>query len=253
MTTRALSIALYSDSKRLEEISSLFTRFVNAAEGLGLAVPDLSLLDRSFPETMIAGKLSFFFGCPGDAPVPPMTNASGAILGFPLASVRRLREVAPLDSGPTAEPAGTPGALMIENKETFYALAEKGDLRLDRTYNALLYIGGHPNRATAAMVSVLASSGFALYHSGDLDVEGILILQELAAIAGKPVTPVAMDGETFDRYRAYGRKLEASMLRRVSLISEATRCLPGIDCLIGRIESTGLGVEQEIIDMTSGG
>jgi hypothetical protein len=248
-TTRALSIALYSDSKRLEDISSIFMRFVNAAETAGLAVPDLSLLDRSFPETMIAGKLRFFFK-DQDA-LAPMTNAAGAILGFPLASVRRLREIAPLDLSPAAEPAGPPAALMIENKETFYALAEKGDLRLDRTYNALLYIGGYPNRAAGTMVSVLGASGFALYHSGDLDVEGILILQELAAIAGKPVTPVAMDGKTFDRYRAYGRKLEASMLRRVSLISEATRRLPGIACLIGRIESTGLGLEQEIIDMTS--
>jgi hypothetical protein len=254
-TTRALSIALYSDSKRLEDISSIFMRFVKAAEGLGLAVPDLSLLDRSFPETMIAGKLAFFFGGRGDAPSAPMTNAAGAILGFPLASIRRLREIAPLDLNPAAggPPAGPPAALMIENKETFYALAEKGDLRPDRTYDALLYIGGHPNRAAGAMVSVLAASGFALYHSGDLDVDGILILQELAAIAGKPVTPVAMDEKTFDRYRVYGRKLEASILRRISLISEATRRLPGIAGLIERIESTGLGVEQEIIDMTPGG
>jgi hypothetical protein len=251
MTTRALSIALYSDSKRLEDISSIFARFLNAAGSAGLAVPDISLLDRSFPDTMIAGKLRFFFRDKDAAP-PPMTNAAGAILGFPLTSVRRLREIAPLDP-PAADgrAAAPPAVLMIENKETFYVLAERDDLPLGRTYDALLYIGGHPNRAAGAMVSALAASGFAFYHAGDLDVEGILILQELAAIAGKPVTPVAMDGETFDRYKTYGRKLEASMLRRVSLISEATRRLPGIAGLIRRIESTGLGVEQEIIDMTA--
>jgi hypothetical protein len=252
MTTRALSIALYSDSKRLEEISSLFMRFLKDAETSGLAVPDLSLLDRSFPETMIAGKLRFFFRDKGSVPVPPMVNAAGAILGFPLAGVRGLREIAPLDA-PAADGrvANPPSVLMIENKETFYVLAEKDIFHFGRTYDVLLYIGGHPNRAAGAMVSVLAASGFAFYHSGDLDVEGILILQELAAIAGKPVTPAAMDAETFDRYGAYGRKLETSMLRRASLISEATRRLPGIAGLIRRIEATGLGVEQEIIDLTA--
>jgi hypothetical protein len=253
MTTRALSIALYSDSKRLEEVSSLFAQFLKSAENAGLAVPDLALLDRSFPETMIAGKLRFFFTGKGSASAPPMVNADGAIVGFPLASARRLREIAPLVSpaadGKTAYP---PSVLMIENKETFYVLAEKDELRFGRTYDALLYIGGHPNRAAGVMVSALAASGFVLYHSGDLDVEGILILQELAAIAGTTVTPVAMDAETFDRYRAHGRKLEASMLRRASLINEATRRLPGIAGLIRRIEATGLGVEQEIINSASG-
>jgi hypothetical protein len=207
-------------------------------------VPDLSLLDRSFPETMIAGKLHLFFRDKGGAALPPATNAAGAILGLPLASVRRISRIAPLDAGP-------PGALMIENKETFYALAEREDLPLGRTCQALLYVGGHPNRAVGALAAVLAASDFALYHAGDLDVEGILILQELAAIAGKPVTPVTMDGETFDRYRAYGRKLEASMLRRTSLINEETRRLPGIASLIQRIEQTGMGIEQEIINLAN--
>jgi hypothetical protein len=250
MTTRALSIALYSDSKRLEEVSSLFMRFLNAAEDQGLAVPDLSLLDRSFPEVMIAGKLKFVFNDREGGTCPPMENAAGAILGFPLASARRLREIAPLDSGFQAGDSGDPpAALTLENKETFYVLAEKEDFRVGRTYNALLYIGGHPNRAVGAMLPVLAASGFALYHAGDLDPEGILILQELSAMAGKTVTPVAMDGETFDTYKAYGRKLEASMLRRASLISAETRRLSGIADLIRRIEATGLGVEQEIIDV----
>ncbi|MDR0387825.1 MAG: DUF2220 family protein, partial [Treponema sp.] len=80
------------------------------------------------------------------------------------------------------------------------------------------------------------------------DIDGILILQELAAMAGKPVTPVRMDRETFEQYRCYGRRLEASMLRRASLITGATRNLEGIRGLIEVIEETGLGIEQEIID-----
>jgi hypothetical protein len=111
-----------------------------------------------------------------------------------------------------------------------------------------LYTAGHPNRAVRALLSVLAGSGFLFYHAGDLDIDGILILQELTDIAGKPVMPVKMDRKTFEQYRCHGRKLEASMLRRISLISEATRKLPGMMELIGLIEKTGLGVEQEIID-----
>jgi hypothetical protein len=198
---------------------------------------------------MIAGKLKFVFNEREGRACPPMENASGAILGFPLASARRLRDIAPLDPLPAGNGGDPPALLTLENKETFYVLAEKEDFRLGSTYNALLYIGGHPNRAVGAMLPVFAASGFALYHAGDLDPEGILILQELSAMAGKTVTPVAMDGETFDTYKAYGRKLEASMLRRASLISAETRRLPGIADLIRRIESTGLGVEQEIIDL----
>jgi hypothetical protein len=134
--------------------------------------------------------------------------------------------------------------LTVENKETFYALAGTPPVR----YDAVLYAGGHPNRAVRALVGVLAASGFAFYHAGDLDIDGILILQELAAMAGKPVTPVRMDSATFEQYRCYGRCLDASMLRRASLISGETRNLAGIGELIDLITETGLGVEQEIID-----
>jgi hypothetical protein len=98
------------------------------------------------------------------------------------------------------------------------------------------------------MVRAFAASGFSLYHAGDLDPDGILILQELAEAACSPVKPFYMDAATFDTYRDYGRKLEASMLRRISLIKPETLAIPGMASLVGRIQDTGLGVEQEIID-----
>jgi hypothetical protein len=187
---------------------------------------------------MIAGKLQFIFKDREE----PMINAAGTILGLPLSSIRRLTGIKPLSKiSPRA------AVLMIENKETFYALAERrGEILLQ--YDAFLYTAGHPNRAVAALVSVLAVSNFSFYHAGDLDVEGILILQELAAIAGKAVVPVCMDGKTFDEYRQFGRTLEKSMLRRAALINDAVRGLPGIADLIARIEQNRLGIEQEIID-----
>jgi hypothetical protein len=238
LTIRALSIALYADSKRLEEIVSLFARLLSAAESRGIPVPELSLLDRSFPETMITGKLRFFFAGEDGAEIPPMENTAGAVIGLPLASVTRILKITPL------EPCQSPSVLMVENKETFYTLAAA----LLPQYDAILYTAGHPNRAVRALTGVLANSGFSFCHAGDLDIDGILILQELTAMAGKPVKPVKMDGKTFEKYRCYGRSLEASMLRRAVLVNEQTRKIPGIAELISLIEETGLGVEQEIIN-----
>jgi hypothetical protein len=261
ITPRALSIRLYSDSKRLEALAALFAPVFSRAERRSITAPDFSALDRSFPETMIAGKLNFFFGnkTEGEYPMTAKTlrtpgaeagpaslaNPAGIILNLPLSSLRGLRRIVPADS--SAEKPTDPSALMIENKETFYALAENREQYFS-AYTAMLYTGGHPNRAVHTLLRALADSGFSLFHAGDLDVEGVLILQELTDMAGQPILPVRMDGPTFDRYRAYGRKLTPSMLGRASMISEATRRLPGITELLRRIGETSLGVEQEIID-----
>ena len=113
------------------------------------------------------------------------------------------------------------------------------------------------------MVTVFAKSGFTFYHSGDLDPDGILILQELqdivnnASIVGnadiadtavQTVTPVYIDASTFDRYLKHGRKLEPSMLQRIKLINDEIRALPGIAELIEKIEKSRKGIEQEIIE-----
>jgi hypothetical protein len=187
---------------------------------------------------MIAGKLRFFFAGEDGAEIPPMDNTAGAVIGLPLTSITGILKIAPL------EPYQTPSVLMVENKETFYTLAAA---MLPR-YNAILYTAGHPNRAVRALVGVLADSGFAFYHAGDLDIDGILILQELTAMAGKPVKPVKMDSKTFEQYRRYGRSLETSMLRRAALVNEETRKIPEITELVNLIEETGIGVEQEIIN-----
>ena len=243
ITTRALSTALYGDSKRLEALVSLFNPLFVRARRQGIALPDFSFLDRSYPETFIAGKITLYFGedsvPAGDA--PPLVNATGNILGLPLETILKLRRIQPY--------AGEAVVLMIENKETFFALSQSlPALRVLPGYSCFLYVGGHPNRAVRALVSLLAESGFSFFHAGDLDPDGILILQELAEIAGKPVRPLRMDTDTFDRYLEYGKKLEPSSLKRTALISEQTRSIPGMAELIRRIEETGLGVEQEIID-----
>ncbi|MDR0669216.1 MAG: DUF2220 family protein [Treponema sp.] len=235
LTTRALSTALYGDSKRLEFLLNLFNPLLARARRQGLIVPDFSLLDRSFPETFIAGNIALDFTDGHES-----IGLGGSILGLPLETILKLRCIRPIPLGEKAEEASV---LMIENKETFFALSES-----PRDHACFLYVGGHPNRAVRALVGLLAESGFVFYHAGDLDPDGILILQELTKIAGKNVAPLRMDLTTFDRYRGCARKLEPSVLRRTALIDETTRSIPGMAELIRRIEETGMGVEQEIID-----
>jgi hypothetical protein len=251
ITPRALSVALYGNSKRLEELTGLFGRILGRAERRGILTPDFSDLGRSFPDTLAAGRLVIRFG-PGEE---PLVNAGGYILGLPLITILKIGEItslrheAPESGAKKSHAKKNAGVLMIENKETFYALA--GDPQFLREFNCLLYTGGHPNGAVRALVSALAASGFDFFHAGDLDPDGILILQELAEITGKPVGPVRMDGPTFDRYAHCGRKLEPSMVSRVRLINESTRGLPGIGELIKKITEREIGIEQEIIDYRS--
>ena len=232
ITTRALSTALYGDSKRLEVLLSLFNPLLARARRRGIAVPDFSFLERAYPETYIAGKIALDFG---EVSVP----VNGILLGLPLATILKLRRIRPL--------SGEAAVLTIENKETFFTLSESLP-----GYACFLYAGGHINRAVGALVSLLAESGFSFSHAGDLDPDGILILQELAEIAGKPVKPLRMDADAFDNYLVCGKRLEPGTLRRTALISEKTRSIPGIAELVRRIEETGTGVEQEIIDYRSG-
>jgi hypothetical protein len=241
MTTRALSVSLYNDSKRMENILDLFGPALSRAQEQGVPLPDFSFLERSFPEALVSGKIRLEYL---DGDLPPLVNAAGLILGLPSESVREIRSVR------TIAEREAPGVLTVENKETFYALGDPlnygagGDLR----YDCLLYTGGYPNKAAAALIRILAASGFRFFHAGDLDPDGILILQNIMDIAGRPVSPLRMDAATFDRYLPLARPLNKVMLHHILKIRKDTRVIPELSALIRRIEETGRGVEQEIID-----
>jgi hypothetical protein len=243
MTTRSASILLYRDSKRLETVMDLFHPVLSLAERQGVPLPDFSFLERSFPETLLSGRISLEFKNGED----PLVNATGSILGLPFVSAREMQSVRALF------PRGEPRVLTIENKEVFYALS--GGLREGvgeiARYDCVLYTGGYPNQAAAALLRLMASSGFSFFHAGDLDPDGILILQHIMDIAGRPVSPLRMDAASFDRYLPWARPLADTVLRQVPRIRDDTRALPGLAELIRRIEETGRGVEQEIIDYRS--
>ena len=240
ITARALSILLYRDSKRLENLLVLCAPLLSGAQKT-IPVPDLTRLERSYPETMISGKLVFKFRSLNQ----PLVNAEGMVLGFPLASAEAIESVQSIPEKKEKT------VLTIENKETFYALGspqkDSKNGKLSR-YDCFLYTGGYPNRAAGALIKALASSDFSFYHAGDLDPDGVLILQHVQDIAGKPITPVRMDAAAFDQYRPWARPLTKPMLSQIGKIRKETMAIPGLADLLQRIEETGLGVEQEIVD-----
>ena len=240
ITTRALSILLYRDSKRLENLCALCRPLIARAEKT-LAVPDFSYLERSYPETLVSGKIIINYS---DAKTP-LVNAGGHILGIPLENAEKISSME-LISGEKEK-----SVLTIENKETFYALGSPHDPGTDSAlsrFSCFLYAGGYSNRAAAALIKALAASNFAFYHAGDLDPDGILILQNIHNLAEKPVMPVCMNVETFDHYLPWARTLTKPMLYQSRKINNETKALPGIASLLKRITETGRGIEQEIVD-----
>jgi hypothetical protein len=263
ITTRAQSILLYRDSKHLENLLNLCGPLITRANKSGPSQdeslltsgpvpfksrqrsPDFSSLERSYPETQISGRIIISF----KNSTEPMVNADGHIVGFVLESAEAIESIQPMET--KKEKA----VLTIENKETFYALGTPQKFGTSKTlsrYDCFLYTGGYPNRAVVALIKSLAASGFSFYHAGDLDPDGVLILQNIQDIvrdvADRPVTPLRMDAVTFDQYRAWARTLTKPMLRQIEKTREGTKAIPGIAGLLRRIEETGLGVEQEIVE-----
>ena len=180
----------------------------------------------------------------------PLINVKGLILNFQLESADTIAAIN------TITEKSIKNVLTIENKETFFALGSPQKSVLNEkliNYDCFLYTSGYPNRAAVTLIKILASSDFTFYHAGDLDPDGILILQFIQDIVNydypeKPVTPVRMNIYTFDQYRAWARPLTKPSLSQIKKISEKTRTIPEFDNLIKRIEETGMGIEQEIID-----
>jgi hypothetical protein len=226
-SVRALSVQLFQNSKRLEYIYGLLERFDFPPRNLGLP-------ERSFPETLVSGPLAFEYRGGGG-----LENPRSLILGLPLESVEAFCSVR------TLGPKEQPGVLVVENKESFYALARRASL-FPAAYDCCLYCGGYPNRAAAAMIRLFAAAGFRFFHAGDLDPDGLLIFQTVAGIAGRPLSPLRMDEASFDQYLPWARPLKPSMLAQLDkLRPELAGEFAG---LIRRIRETGRGVEQEIID-----
>ncbi|MDR2516161.1 MAG: DUF2220 domain-containing protein [Spirochaetaceae bacterium] len=248
VTSRAFSIFLFHDVNRIEQLKSVFAPIFGRARKLAIPVPAIIFPGETTSETMAGGNLIFLVGRHG---AETRIATKGAILGVPVSTAREIRHVQADTHRLHARNAGRPpSVLMLENKEIFYALTEGSSTSLapGLHYDGFLYTGGYPNRATGMLVQLFSRAGFSLYHAGDLDPHGILILQDLRKIAGRPITPVLMDAATFDRYLPWGKKLPSSSIGHLALVDGDFAAQSGVEALLRRIHETGKGIEQEVID-----
>lgn len=77
-------------------------------------------------------------------------------------------------------------------------------------------------------------------HSGDLDYGGVKIFHYIKTKIFPKLTPLYMDTETFEMYRAYAKPIEIQKLEKLKKLKE-----PLLQPLIDKMTETGLGIEQE--------
>lgn len=221
---RALSVRLYNNSKRLENIlrpADEISRLV-----LGYSISRELGLARRYPETTLAGNivLEFTDGRCWDL--------AGHAVTMPLATARQVGRVLN-GSGNVLH-----HVLSVENKETFHVLSAglKG-------FDGLLYTGGHPNEADRVILAMLWGQGTVVHHAGDLDPVGLQIFEEIDEICGGTVLPFRMDRMVYMKYADYGYRLKGAELMKLGSIKNIK-----VADLAETIRENGVGVEQEIID-----
>ncbi|MFP4536595.1 MAG: Wadjet anti-phage system protein JetD domain-containing protein, partial [Spirochaetaceae bacterium] len=204
---RALSVRLFNDSKRLERLLPTADKLSFEIEGERLS--ERIGLGRSYPEVTFAlfGSLRLRAA---------EWELSGDPLTLPLQSVERISDVVLR----RPEATGAPWVLSVENKESFYAVCEAAreawaGAAQNAPPSAVLYTAGHPGEVVRTLLSVVAKSASAILHFGDIDPDGLLILQELAEGTGLPIHPFSMDEDTFRRYLRFGRALSEGSLARL--------------------------------------
>ena len=234
---RALSVRLYRDSKRLEQLLRVADRL--SARVAGSSTSERLGLARSYPEASIAlhGALVLSDGRTWECRGEPIT--------LPATTIDLVASVLVSAAGQGGDGVTV---LSVENKETFHTLGER--LRSDSLphgIRALAYCGGHPHRPYVALLSAFALRGAKIRHFGDLDPDGLLIFGELQAALPVTLDPLWMDLPTYRRYLSYGYRVPES---RLALLAGATPRLPASLAELAReIIARRTGVEQECIDI----
>lgn len=219
---RALSIRLYSDSKRLEALLPQADKLAMTIAGEKITVR--YGLSRNYPQTALRG----------DVEVVLQDGQVWKLVGEPLFFGEELADRIALIH------AEAP-ILVVENKETFMTLPfEKC------RFAGLIYGGGHLNSATVKLLQLVEQSGIQIYYFGDLDPDGLLIFQQAASALNGGLTPWHMDTDTYLRYIRYGYQLSKGSLSRLSYMRSED-----FNDLVELMQRHGRGVEQEVIDPIS--
>jgi len=219
---RALSIHLYSDSKRLEALLPQADKLTMSVSGEKLT--DRFGLSRNYPQTALRGDVEVILQ---DGQV---WKLGGELLIFGKELVDHFALIhaeAPI--------------LVVENKETFMTLPFA-----QCRFAGLIYGGGHLNSAAVKLLQLVEQSGIKMYYFGDLDPDGLLIFQQAENALNGELIPWHMDTATYLRYIKYGYKLSKGSLSRLSYLRSEY-----FTDLVELMRRHGQGIEQEVIDPIS--
>ncbi len=238
---RALSVRVFGDSKRLEDLLPLADRLSRGA--CGVAVSGELGLARAYPEASLALRGAVVFGDGGER---RRWECVAEAVTLPAQTIER---IAALEYS-----RSSPAVLSVENKETFFSLVARLGVRpgaLPPEICALTYGGGHPHPAYINLLALCAAGGATLYHFGDLDPDGLLILSELETALRTPVHPWRMDAATYEAYLPFGYDPPPS---RLELLAASRERLPvALHPLAELILARRKGVEQEVITVEGPG
>jgi len=225
-TIRALSVSLFSGSKRIEALLPRADKIGRSVVGTGLS--ELLGISRNYPEASccLCGRLLF-----SSSDGIWEMNYTG--LTLPLDTIEKLDRV-------EARGSTWKRILTVENKESYYTAA----YALKDFFGGFVYTGGYPNTAVKALLKVLAVSGYSIFHFGDLDPEGISIFLEVERRAGIDIHPFLMSADIYNAYAGYGYELGVPALAKLRAAPD-----PRFAKLAALMTETRRGVEQEIIDI----
>lgn len=140
----------------------------------------------------------------------------------------------------------------IENETTFNDYVDR--IREDGGEEIVLCSQGQANWAVVRLLRILheAQPTTPVFHWGDLDRSGVLILRSLRRRSGVPVQPLHMAPETLLQFKGQGLPLPPEERKEIEILLDK----PGDDigdALLAAIRDAGVWVEQETVaDMVLG-
>lgn len=134
----------------------------------------------------------------------------------------------------------------IENETTFNDYVDR--LREGGGDEIVLCSQGQANWAVVRLLRMLheAEPTVPVFHWGDLDRSGVLILRSLRRRSGVPVQPLYMDPETLRRLEAEGLPLPPGEREEIEILLKRPKGDVGNE-LLGAIRDAGKWVEQETV------
>ena len=134
----------------------------------------------------------------------------------------------------------------IENETTFNDYVDQ--LREEGGEEIVLCSQGQANWAVVRLLRMLheAEPTVPVFHWGDLDRFGVLILRSLRRRSGVPVQPLHMDPETLRRFSAEGLPLPPGEREEIEILLKRSVDDIGND-LLAAIRDAGKWVEQETV------